>query len=81
MTVSHYIGKVPRRIWDGIPSKTVVQGTNNLLTSALQVFFTNLKLIIILTKHKKLNRDFGLAKNTVAAAFLKLIFPAVIAED
>lgn len=61
ITVSHCIAKAPWRIWDGIASKNEVPATNNLLTSVLQIFIISLNLIIVLTKCKKLNQDFGFA--------------------
>lgn len=53
ITVGHCVGKVPERIWNRMHTKTVVLAANNLLTSALQIFITGLKVIITLTKKKK----------------------------
>lgn len=57
ITVGHCVGKVPERIWNRMHSKTVVLAANNLLTSALQIFITGLKVIITLTKKKKKRQE------------------------
>lgn len=57
ITVGHCVGKVPERIWNRMHTKTVVLAANNLLTSALQIFITGLKVIITLTKKKKKARN------------------------
>lgn len=94
ITVGHCVGKVPERIWNRMHSKTVVLAANNLLTSALQIFITGLKVIITLTKKKKKKarnemktldwlpeQAITSLKMLVAAAFLKFILPADFAKE
>lgn len=64
ITVGHCVGKVPDRIWNRMHSKTVVLAANNLLTSALQIFITGLKVIITLTKKKKKRQEMKASKQT-----------------